>query len=378
MTVSSRQRATRVVHLIQNLNYGGMERVLHSLGRHLPEHGFEVHVVVLQYLGRFAEELEGTVTFHQVPPMGRMSLLHPGPLIETLRGIAPQIVHSHSGVWLKASRAAHVAGVPVMIHTEHGRPDPVPLADRMIDNLASRMTDRVIAVSEALATLLRRQVVHDPAKVCVIQNGVDTERLGLPVDRRALRLELGLDPDALIIGSIGRLEPVKNYSLALRAFAGLNQPKARLVLVGDGSERARLEGEAAQLGISDRVHFLGWRSDAERLYPAFDIFSLTSTSEGTSISLLEAMSCGICPVVTDVGGNGAVLGPELARLLVPSEGAAALTSRWREQLNDTGLRTRMGTQARARVRATFSLDHMVREHVNLYRALVSGARPEQA
>jgi glycosyltransferase involved in cell wall biosynthesis len=368
----------RVAHLIQNLNYGGMERVLHSLGSHLPRHGFEVHVVVLQYLGRFAEELEGAVTFHQVPPMGRLSLLHPGALIETLRRVGPQVVHSHSGVWLKASRAARVAGVPVMVHTEHGRPDPVPVADRCIDNIASRMTDQVIAVSEPLAAVLRQQVVHDPGKIRVIQNGVDTERLGRPVDRRALRAELGLPPEGLVIGSIGRLEPVKNYPLALRAFAGLTLPAGiatpRLVLVGDGSERQRLEGEAQRLGIADRVHFLGWRADAERLYPAFDIFSLTSTSEGTSISLLEAMSCGICPVVTDVGGNRAVLGPELTRLLVPSEDPASLTARWAEQLSDPGLRTSLGAQARERVRATFSLEHMVREHADLYRSLVSAAR----
>jgi glycosyltransferase involved in cell wall biosynthesis len=286
-------RRTRVAHIIQNLNYGGMERVLHSLARQLPPLGFDIHIVVLEYLGRFSAGLEDVVTFHQVPAMSRLSLLHPGKLITLLRRIGPDLVHSHTGVWLKAARAARVAGVPVMIHTEHGRPDPVPLADRLIDNQASRLTDTVIAVSEPLAEVLRRQVVHDPARVRVIRNGVNVQHLGAAVDRIALREELGLPADAPVLGSVGRLEPVKNYALALRAFArmgdrsGLGGPY--LVLVGDGSQRSTLESLAADLGIASRVKFLGWRPDAERFYRAFDLFTLTSRSEGTSISLLEAM-----------------------------------------------------------------------------------------
>src|SRR5512144_1390375 len=123
MTMSN-GRPVRVAHLIQNLNYGGMERVLHSLAQRRPAHGFEVHIVVLQYLGRFAEGLEGTVRFHQLPPMSRISLLYPRPLIALLGRIAPDLVHSHTGVWLKAARSARAAGVKAVVHTEHGRPDP--------------------------------------------------------------------------------------------------------------------------------------------------------------------------------------------------------------------------------------------------------------
>jgi glycosyltransferase involved in cell wall biosynthesis len=371
-------RPVRIAHVIQNLNYGGMERVLHSLTRRLPPRGFEVHIVVLEYLGRFAEGLEGAVTFHKVPPMSRFSLLHPGQLIATLRRIAPDVVHSHTGVWLKASRAARVARVPVMVHTEHGRPDPVPLSDRLIDNQASRWTDAVIAVSEALAGVLRRQVVHDPAQIRVIINGVEVEDFRPPDDRDLLRRALGLALGVPVIGSIGRLEPVKNYSLALQAFARLGVPEGGeapplLVLAGDGSQRADLEALAAELGIAPRVRFLGWRPDADRLYGAFDVFTLSSRSEGTSISLLEAMSTGVCPVVTDVGGNRAVLGPGLDSLVVPGDDAAALAGAWQRQLADPGLRATMGARARLRVQSAFSLERMVDQHVELYRELLEHA-----
>ena len=372
-------RPIRVAHLIQNLNYGGMEQVLHNLAQRLPSQGFEVHVVVLEYLGHFAKGLEGKATLHQVPPMSRWSLLHPGALITTLRSIEPDVVHSHTGVWFKAARAARAADIGVVVHTEHGRPDPVPLADRLIDNAASRWTDRVIAVSSPLADVLRAQVVHDSSAVRIITNGVDVQRLRPPADRASLRRSLDLPPNAPIIGSIGRLEPIKNYQLALRALAKVgkiagDETAPFLVLAGDGAERAGLEALAEELGVADQVRFLGWRNDPEHLHGSFDVFTMSSLSEGTSISLLESMSSGVCPAVTDVGGNGAALGPDLSSLMVPSNDADQLAELWRRLLSNPVERTRLGQLARARVVEQFSLDKMVDQHVALYRELLDRGR----
>jgi glycosyltransferase involved in cell wall biosynthesis len=378
---SSGSRPVRVVHIIQNLNFGGMERVLHNLAYWLPARGFEVHIVVMEYLGRFAEGLEDRVTFHQVPRMSRISFLYPKKLIEVLRGIVPDIVHSHTGVWFKSSLAARLARVPAIVHTEHGRPDPVPLGDRLIDNRASRRTDVVVAVSDALAAVLRREVVQHPSRVRVIANGVDTERLRPPTNRSALRQQLGIPADATIIGSIGRLEPIKHYRLAIQAFARLGKrPEGGqwLVLVGDGSERQSLEQMAIDLGVADRVKFLGWRQDADQIYPAFDLFTLTSRSEGTSLSLLEAMSSGVCPIVTDVGGNRAVLGPELASLLVPDNDEIALAAAWQRLLDAPEVREQLGRSARLRVEEAFSLTRMVDQHAALYRELFTRRSPARA
>jgi glycosyltransferase involved in cell wall biosynthesis len=373
-------RPIRVAHVIQNLNYGGMERVLHNLARQLPPRGFEVHIVVLEYLGRFSEGLEGAATLHEVPRMSRLSLIRPGKLIDVLRRIGPDLVHSHTGVWFKAARAARAAGVPIVLHTEHGRPDPVPLADRWIDNLASRWTNATIAVSEPLAEVLRRQVVSNPGSVRVITNGVDTDRLRPPEDQTVLRASLGLPPSVPIIGSVGRLEPVKNYRLALHALAllgvGAGAPPV-LVLAGDGSERPALEALSRELGLEGRVRLLGWRDDADRLYGAFDLFTLTSRSEGTSISLLESMSTGVCPVVTDVGGNASVLGRELASLLVPSDDARALADAWRSLLNDPPRREALGRTARRRVGSDFSLAGMVDAHDLMYRTFLGVGAEER-
>jgi glycosyltransferase involved in cell wall biosynthesis len=368
-------RPLRVAFIIQNLNYGGMEQVLHSLAQGLHGAGFDVHVVVTEYLGRFAEGLEERATLHQVPRMSRWSLVHPGALIRTLHAIAPDVSHSHTGVWFKAARAARAANVAAVVHTEHGRPDPVPLGDRLIDNVASRWTDRVIAVSAALAEVLRNQVVHDPSAVQVIINGVDAERFRPGDDHGAVRRSLDLPPHTPVIGSVGRLEPIKNYQLAVRALARLGEigreiEQPLLVLAGDGSERAGIDSLARELGVADRVRFLGWRNDPDRLYKCFDVFTLPSLSEGTSISLLESMSSGVCPAVTDVGGNRATLGPDLSSLLVASNDVDGLAQLWRRLLSDPIARTQIGLVARKRVVEQFSVPRMVDQHVTLYRELL--------
>ena len=330
-------------------------------------------MIVGGFFGRFADGLGRVANLHQPPAMSKLSLVYPVQLIKLFRRIAPDVVHSHSGVWFRASRAARLARVPVVIHTEHGRPTPDRMNDRLIDSLASRSTDLVIAVSEALAGILRRHIVRDSRRLRVITNGVDVDRLRPVPDASVLRRELDIPAGTPVIGSVGRLEPVKNYQLALKALARtemLNSgPPPWLVLVGDGSERRTLEQLARTLGISGRVRFLGWRDEVERLYGAFDIFTLPSRSEGTSISLLEAMSMGLCPVVTDVGGNSGVLGPELSSLLVPADDDAALSAAWRRQLLNVELRRDIGRRARARVQSEFSLERMVEHHIDVYQQL---------
>ena len=156
----------------------------------------------------------------------------------------------------------------------------------------------------------------------------------------------------------------------IRAFAEIPEgPRDRPVLVvaGDGSERAALGALAAGLGVADRVHWLGWRDDTVSLLGAFTLFTMSSRSEGTSISLLEAMSAGLCPVVTDVGGNAAVLGPRLAHRLVPSETPAALSAALVDCLMDSEARERDARLARGVVVDRFGSETMVARYADLYR-----------
>ena len=365
------RKRTRVLHIIQNLNYGGMERLLADIVRRADRDAFESHVLVLQYLGRYAEGLNDFATLHIAAPLSRLSMLHPTSLIRHISEIGPDVVHTHSGVWYKASLAARRAGVPLLVHTEHGRQTPDPWLARMVDRLASRRTDIVVAVSDVLARQLAATVLSRRRQVTVVYNGVDADLFRPQPDTGTLRKELGLGPAVPIIGSVGRLERVKGYDVMIEAFAklrALESPAAAAVLVlgGEGSERPHLQALSERLGVGRAVHFLGWRDDIHDLHSAFSVFTLASRSEGTSVSLLEAMSAGLCPVVTDVGGNGMILGERLRHRLVPVGDPEALAAAWIDALTACARRTTDGAAARARVNESFRLDTMVATYERLY------------
>lgn len=371
--MSAGTRRLRLLHVVQNLNYGGMERLIAEMARHADHQRFEVHILALGYLGHFAEGLEEVAELHLAPPQSRLSMLRPHALAGALRGIAPDVVHTHGGVWYKTARAARIAGVPRMVHTDHGRRSPDPWSDRAIARMASSYTDVVVAVSGTLAGQLRRIVRH-PERVTVVENGVDTALYAPRCDDGALRRELGIAPGQPVLGSVGRLEPIKGYEVMvsavahlLREWPGAGAPPVAVV-VGDGSERAALEQQARALGVSDAIRFVGWRTDVQEALRAYTAFTMSSHSEGTSVSLLEALASGLCPVVTRVGGNAAVLGDELAHRLVPPDDPAALAAAWRDALHDPERRQRDAAAARARVASSFSLESMVRRYESLYAA----------
>ena len=369
---------TRVLHVVLNLEAGGLERLVVELANRIDPSEFESHVLVLQYPGRHARELDSRVTLHVASPSTRWSMLRPTALARMMRRIAPDVVHTHSGVWYKASLASRLAGVRATIHTDHGRLLPDPFADRLTDGLAARRTRMVVAVSEPLSGYLEQALRVPQQKIQGVRNGVsiDARRTRIAGRRQAVRAELRLSADAPLIGSIGRLDPIKGYDLLIEAYRLLREswtgdvPPA-LMIAGDGPERLRLHASVAALPDAVRrdVHLLGWRTDVNDLLDALDVFTLSSHSEGTSVSLLEAMSAQVCPVVTAVGGNPLVLGEALAHRLVRPNDAPALALALRSAAADVSARARDAERARARVEAQFSVEAMVRRYEELYRGL---------
>jgi glycosyltransferase involved in cell wall biosynthesis len=297
-------------------------------------------------------------------------MLWPRPIVLAMRRIAPDVVHSHSGVWHKASLGARQAGVRRIIHTEHGIPQSDSLLARLVLRWATRRTNVVVAVSDELSQVLAG-LLGKGATIRTLRNGVDTGRFLPRADTGEVRRELGIPMNSPMIGSIGRLEPVKAYDLMIEAIARLRAiwsdgPLPVLVVAGDGSERQRLEALAAERGATGAVRLLGWRDDIDALHSAFTIFSLSSRSEGTSVSLLESMSAGLCPVVTDVGGNATVLGPDLRHCLVAPGDPLALATAWRAALTDDIRRQADAAAARRRIESEFSVEAMVRGYERLY------------
>ena len=376
------RRRLRVLHVVHRLDYGGLQRLVRDIVTLADRDRFDSHVMTMTQFGVFAEGLGAFAELHQDTSIPHVSMVWPASTIARIRSIAPDVVHTHSGVWYKASLAARRARVPWLVHTDHGRRHPDPWMARFLDRLAARRTDVVVAVSNTLRCQLADTVVPDPSRIRVIVNGVDTRRFRpRPVDAM-LRGELGLPRAGPLIGSVGRLDPIKAYDVMIRAFAALRAtwtegPMPALVLVGDGPQRARLARLIEEYGLQDVARLVGWRRDVEIVYRLLDVFTLSSRSEGTPLALLEAMSTGVCPVVMDVGGCSAVLGERLRHRLVPPGDPAALAEAWRAALARPDCRGADGVVARERVEGAFGLEAMIRRYERLYVGAEDG-EPESA
>lgn len=164
------------------------------------------------------------------------------------------------------------------------------------------------------------------------------------------------------------MRPEKNLPLLLRAFAAARLPNARLLLIGDGSLRAEMEELAKTLGLGDRVLFTGYAPDPAAALAALDVFTLTSSTEQTSNSLLEAMACGLPALVTDVGDSRVVLGNDASKVVAPPGNEGAYAAAMAAMARSVELRREWGQRNRQRCLAEYPLDRMIREYQALYYA----------
>jgi glycosyltransferase involved in cell wall biosynthesis len=264
---------------------------------------------------------------------------------------------------------------PPVLFTEHGRffPDH-PNRRRMIYNrLMLRPRDRVVGVGESVRRALVDNEGIPERRVGRIYNGVDIGAFnGQQVDRRAVRQEMGLAADHLVIMQVARLDWLKDHLTALRAMGRLihDNPSARLVLVGDGPERGAIEHEIERLGLDDYVRLLGLRHDVARLLKAADIFLLSSISEGIPVTVIEAMAAALPVVSTDVGGVSEMVVPGETGLLASAKADDQLAHALAALAGDPNLRRRLGTQGQRRAAAVFSRETMHTAYRHLYEEML--------
>jgi glycosyltransferase involved in cell wall biosynthesis len=254
-----------------------------------------------------------------------------------------------------------------VIFTEHGRlSDAPPSTKRRVANgLLSRVPHQVFTVSEDLKRHIVAEGFSD-RRVGVIYNGIDIGPRPTAADRDRARVLLGLSSESFVIGTVARLDPVKDLETLIQSTAQLNRARPTLLLiVGDGDERQRLEraAHAADGGVSSR--FLGHRDDARTLLAACDVYANSSISEGVSLTILEAMAAALPVVATRVGGTPEVIDESCARL-VPARNVEALTTALSALSQSPETRTTLGKAGRARVETRFTLDRMVGEYREAY------------
>jgi glycosyltransferase involved in cell wall biosynthesis len=223
----------------------------------------------------------------------------------------------------------------------------------------------VFAVSEDVKQHLVGEGFR-PRSVGVIYNGIDVGPEPDAQARRDARHRLGAADSTFVIGTIARLDPVKNLGTLVRAAGGVrNQLDILVVVVGDGPERATLERVAADAGLEDRIRFLGQRDDARDWLAGCDAYVNSSISEGISLTILEAMAAALPVIATRVGGTPEIVDESCGRL-VPARDVAALAAALGELASDADARRRLGEVARRRVETRFTIERMVAEYRNVY------------
>jgi glycosyltransferase involved in cell wall biosynthesis len=334
-------------------------------------------------------EREGAETVYLPSLRQPVNPLHDSRALAEIGRIArrfrPDLVHTHTAKAGFLGRSAATLAVrprPVLVHTFHGHVlegyfgKAKTAVYRGLERRLAKRTDRLIGVSRQTVDDLVRLGIAPRQKFSVIPLGLDLgpfmsleAKSGL-----ALREQLRVPEERMLLAFVGRIVPIKRVDLLLRAFARARQTgaDAHLALVGDGEERARFQALAAELGVSSAVSFLGYRRDLTDIAAAADVAILSSDNEGTPVWLIEAGAAGLAAIATDVGGTSEVVTPETG-ILVPRDDQPALTAAIAELAGDAGRRREMGERAREHVLARYSVDRLIADIDALYTDLL-GAR----
>jgi glycosyltransferase involved in cell wall biosynthesis len=307
-------------------------------------------------------------------------------LARLARRFRPDIVHTHTAKGGFVGRLATLLALhprPAIVHTYHGHVlegyfgSGKTALYRRLESLAGRFSDLLIGVSQATVDDLVRLGVAPRERFRVVPLGLDLEpfaRIEPGEDGdHGLRAELGIGPEEVLFSYVGRVVPIKRLDLLLRAFALMDaDPEtSRLLVIGDGEIRPSLEQLARDLRIDDRVRFLGYRGDIERIAAAADAAVLSSDNEGTPVSLIEAAAAGRPAVATAVGGVPEVVTPGTG-ILVPAGDQKALAAAMSRIAQDRQLRLAMGEKARENVLRRHSAERLISDMKTIYEELLAG------
>jgi sugar transferase (PEP-CTERM/EpsH1 system associated) len=383
--MSDMKQAPLVAHLIYRLDIGGLETLLVDAINRMPAHKYRHAVICLTDYTEFAQRITrpgvALVALHKPPGL---ELGTHKRLFKLLRNMRPEVLHTYNLGTIEYHATALLAGVPVRVHAEHGRDASDPHGVNRKHNLLRRLLvpaiDRYVPVSHDLERWLRGVVGIPQAKVQLIDNGVDTERFHPatgPAD------EPWNAPGGFVIGSVGRLQDVKDQACLIDAFALLRtmlpeqRDRLRLVLVGDGPLRARLAQKILDAGLQDCAWLPGPRSDVDVVMRSFSLFALSSIAEGTPVTMLEAMASGLPVVSTAVGGIPDLVADGSSGALVPAGDPQRLAEALATYVRDEERTRRHGAAGRARIEQKYSVAAMLSAYVDLYDGLRKTKTPFQ-
>lgn len=374
-----------ICHIIYRLDYGGLENGLVNLINHLPVDKYRHAIISLTCATEFRQRIRRPDV--RVIEIHKRAGKDPGAygrVWRALRELRPAIVHTRNLPALDMLAVAKLAGVRRLVHGEHGL-DVVELDGRnrkynLLRRLSGLVVDRYVTVSRELANWLVRDIGLPADRVIPVYNGVDTARFHPGSSERAVLPDGFAPPGSFVIGTIGRLEAVKDQTTLVDAFCRLigERPvlrgRVRLAVIGDGSLRGALERTLAEHDAAGLAWLPGYRADAPELMRSFDAFVLPSQREGISNTILEAMATARPVVATAVGGSPEIVVDGVTGFLVPRADPAAMAARLLAYLDQPGLASAHGQAGLARVQERFSLAAMMAAYGRVYDALLPEGR----
>ena len=373
-----------IAHVIYRLDVGGLENGLVNLINRIPPQRFRHAIVSLTDYSTFRQRIQrGDVpvfALNKPPGNSPVTLFKLWRLLKQLR---PDIVHTRNLAALEGTLPAALAGVPVRIHGEHGRDvddlDGSNTRRQFVRRLFKPFVHRYIAVSRDLGSYLQQSVGVPSARIAQIYNGVDSERFYPAGERREEVPCAGFaGRENFVIGTVGRMQDVKDQLTLARAFVLLMQgypgaeQRLRLVMVGGGPLREKVRVLLANAGIEQCAWLPGERNDVARIMRSFDLFVLPSLAEGISNTILEAMASGLPVLATAVGGNPELIEPGVTGTLVPRNDAESMARAMHAYVESAELCRRQGSEARRTVERRFRMEGMVNAYMAVYDQLLEG------
>ncbi len=377
----------RVAHVLATFGIGGAERIAALLANGMDRERFHPMIVSLGHdrasdTWDLADDVE--VVELRKPSGNSPRIIF--RLAQVLRERAIDIVHTNNwGTLVETTLARRLAGVPCHVHVEHG----VELADlrlswikRKVRGMAMRWAfrrvDALVSVCDGVTQRLTQRCGIPAQRVLRVANGVEAPAGALDAtERERVRTELGIAPATCVVGSVGRLAPVKDFGTAIEAVAQLARggSDVQLLLVGDGPDRDALARQAEACGLGSRVRFAGKQGRVGPWLAAMDVYVNSSLSEGMSLSILEAMSAGLPLVVTDVGANSQLVGGDSAAgLVVPAGDTTAMAKAIVRLIASPDERQSLGKNSAARFQQNYSADTMVSAYADLYNSILDGGK----
>ena len=374
-------RKIRICHIVNHLGPAGKEKGLLKLIDHMDRTRFESTIIVLNEIWTMGGEFQvDQYDIIHIEKSAGNQLRLPFQLRKIFMKRHFDIVHTRSwGTLVEGGLAAKMARVPVVVHGEHGT-FPLQYPHTLIQSIFWRWADAAYSVSAVLRDNLVAATGVSKDTFRVILNGVEADRY-YPDEtlRRTARRELGFGDDDFIVGMVARLVDVKNHPMLIRAIAVLRNrgENVQAVLLGSPptpEKEAALRKLADSLGISDAVHFIGFRNDVNRIINSFDVLTLTSFSEGCSNVLQEAMFAQQAVIATAVGGNSEIVLDGQSGLLVESDNHAQLAEKILYLKDNPDVRRRLACEGRRQAKEKFSLQSMVRSYEKLYMDALSSVK----